>query len=214
MLVRRWARSPFVFWLVTCVLGATTGLVVSHSLAVARAAARRYGATRPVAVAARPADPGHTLVAGDVDTVDMPSSLIPPGALGAGADARGRTVVIALFPGEVILDAHLAGPGAHGLAALLPAGRQAVAVPIDRGGVRVRKGDVVDVLATFDTPSPSGEPTFPVAIGATVVDTGPDNVTVAVTPEEAARVAYALAKGEVTLAVTSLTPVNASGPRG
>jgi Flp pilus assembly protein CpaB len=206
MLLRRWARTPFVFWLITCTIGATTGLVVSHSLAAARAAARRYGSLRPVVVALRAAEPGDTLAAGDVDTIDMPRAFVPPGALRPGSEPRGRTVVVALFPGEIILDAHLSGPGAHGLAALLPLGRRAVAVPLARGGLRLRKGDVVDVLATFETPSPTGEPTFPVAIGATVIDAGPDNVTVAVTPEEAARVAYALAKGEVTLAASANEP--------
>jgi Flp pilus assembly protein CpaB len=206
MILRRWARTPFVFWLITCTIGAATGLVVSHSLAVARAASRRYGATRPVVVALRAAEPGDTLDAHDVDSVDMPRAFVPPGALRPGSSARGRTVVVALFPGEIILDAHLSGPGAHGLAALLPRGRRAVAVPLARGGLRLRKGDVVDVLATFETPAPSGEPTFPVAIAATVLDAGPDNVTVAVTPEEAARVAYALAKGEVTLAASANEP--------
>ena len=208
MFLRRVARTPFVFWLITCTVGAVTGLVVSHSLAMARAAARRYGATRPVAVASRAAEPGHTLGASDVHVVEMPGAFVPPGAIASGADVRGRTVVVALFPGEIVLDAHLAGRGAHGLAALLPPGKRAVAVPLDRGSLRLHTSDVVDVLATFETPSPSGEPTFPVAIGATVIDATADNVTVAVTPEEAARVAYALAKGEVTLAVS------ASGPPG
>jgi Flp pilus assembly protein CpaB len=206
MLLRRWARTPFVFWLITCTIGATTGLVVSHSLAAARAAARRYGATRPVVVALRAAEPGHTLGTDDVDVVEMPRAFVPAGALPPRLDPRGRTVVVALFPGEIILDAHLSGPGAHGLAALLPRGRRAVAVPLERGSLRLRKGDVVDVLATFETPSPTGEPTFPVAIAATVLDTGTDSVTVAVTAEEAVRVAYALAKGEVTLAASANEP--------
>src|SRR4051812_48529705 len=102
MLLRRWVRTPFVFWLITCMIGATTGLVVSHSLAVARAAARRYGALRPVVVALRAAEPGHTLEAGDVDTIDMPRAFVPPGALRAPSDPRGRTVVVALFPGEIV----------------------------------------------------------------------------------------------------------------
>jgi Flp pilus assembly protein CpaB len=164
-----------------------------------------------VVVALRAAEPGHTLEGGDVDTVDMPGSFVPPGAVRPRSELRGRTVIVALFPGEIVLDVHLAGPGAHGLAALLPRGRRAVAVPLERGSLRLRKGDVVDVLATFETPSPTGEPTFPVAIAATVLDATPDNVTVAVTPEEAARVAYALAKGEVTLAVTALTASESQG---
>jgi Flp pilus assembly protein CpaB len=203
MLLRRAARTPFVFWLVTCTVGATTGVVVSHSVAAARAAARRYGATRPVVVAARALEPGHALQGGDVDVVEMPGVFVPAGALASQAVAGGRTVVVALFPGEVVLDAHLSGPGGRGLAAMLPPGTRAVAVPLDQGGLKLRRGDIVDVLATFDDPAPTGEPTFPVAIGATVLDTTEESATVAVTPEEAARVAYALAKGEVTLAVSA-----------
>src|SRR2546423_14658129 len=149
MLLRRWARTPFVFWLITCTIGATTGLVVSHSLAVARTAARRYGRMRPVVVALRTAEPGDTLGTGDVGTIDMPRAFVPPGALRPGSEPGGRPVVVALFPGEIILDAHLAGPGAHGLAALLPRGRRAVAVPLARGGARLRKGGRVDGPAAF-----------------------------------------------------------------
>jgi Flp pilus assembly protein CpaB len=203
MLLRRAARTPFVFWLVTCAIGATTGLVVSQSVAAARATARRYGTTRPVVVTLRALEPGHALEARDVEVVDMPRIFVPPGALASEAAAGGRAVVVALFPGEIVLDGHLSGPGGRGLAAMLPPGTRAIAVPLERGGLKLRRGDIVDVLATFDDPAPTGEPTFPVAVGATVLDTTADSATVAVTPEEAARVAYALAKGEVTLAVSA-----------
>jgi Flp pilus assembly protein CpaB len=203
--LRRAARSPFVFWLVTCTIAAATGLVVSNSVAAARAAARRYGATRPTLVTVRAIEPGQVLESGAVEVVDMPRVFVPPGALTAEDAGVGRTVVVALFAGEIVLDAQLSGTAGRGLAALLPPGTRAIAVPLERGGLKLRRGDAVDVLATFDEPAPTGEPTFPVAVGATVLDTTADTVTVAVTPEEAARVAYALAKGEVTLAV-SATP--------
>jgi hypothetical protein len=66
----------------------------------------------------------------------------------------------------------------------------------------VRLGDTVDVLATFEGDSSSEEPTFPVATGARVVDVGEDVITVAVLPEEARRVAFAVAHGVVSVAVT------------
>src|SRR5437870_1135925 len=46
-------------------------------------------------------------------------------------------------------------------------------------------------------------PTFPVALGALVVDVGDESAAVAVTPDEAARVAFALTSGAVTLALAS-----------
>ncbi len=67
----------------------------------------------------------------------------------------------------------------------------------------VRPGDRVDVLATFDSTEGETEPTFPVAMGALVVDVAEEAVTVAVTPEEAPRVAFATARGTVTLALAS-----------
>ncbi|HEX7276722.1 MAG TPA: hypothetical protein VF244_05050, partial [Acidimicrobiales bacterium] len=78
-------------------------------------------------------------------------------------------------------------------------------------------GDTVDVLATFD-PAGAAEgvaPTFPVAVAALVVDVGDESAAVAVTPDEAARVAFALASGVVTLALASPAAVSeSSSPAG
>jgi hypothetical protein len=62
------------------------------------------------------------------------------------------------------------------------------------------------VLATFDTgDGPAGaDPTFAVARSARVLGvTGDKAVTVALSPDEAPRVAFAIAKATVTLALTS-----------
>jgi Flp pilus assembly protein CpaB len=88
-----------------------------------------------------------------------------------------------------------------------------VAVPNGRPGLALVRGDEVDVLATFD-PAGAAEgapPTFPVAVAALVVDVGDESAAVAVTPDEAARVAFALASGVVTLALASpVTPADAA----
>jgi Flp pilus assembly protein CpaB len=79
----------------------------------------------------------------------------------------------------------------------------------------VEKGDVVDVLATFGgeaAEGAGGEPTFPVATAAVVVDVGEESATVAVTEKEAARVAFAVVNGAVTLALTAEAPA-VSAPR-
>ncbi|MDP9389783.1 MAG: hypothetical protein M3Q48_18175, partial [Actinomycetota bacterium] len=76
----------------------------------------------------------------------------------------------------------------------------------------LRPGQRVDVLATFDTGEGAGEgdgegdggpPTFPVAQGALVLDVGEEWVTVGVEAGEAPRVAFAVARGTVALALTS-----------
>jgi Flp pilus assembly protein CpaB len=79
-----------------------------------------------------------------------------------------------------------------------------VAVPAGGASAPVRTGDVVDVLATFDAASSiTGDATSAVATGALVVDVGDDAVTVAVAPDEARRVASAVAHGLVTLALAA-----------
>ena len=110
-------------------------------------------------------------------------------------------MVVRVFPGEVLLRGQLAPWGLRGVAALLPPGTRAVTVPLHDTDP-VRRGDVVDVLASFD-PSASGgrDPTFAVAEGALVVAVGDGSVTVAVSPEEATHVALAAANGIVALAI-------------
>lgn len=202
-MLRTLNRSPFAFWIGVGGLAALTGLAVSHGLAQARAGAALYGAPRPVVVAVRGVQPGAVLTSADVTTRAAPAALVPPGAVEKRSEAEGRTVVVAVFAGEAVLRPHLAPSGRRGLAALLPAGRQAVAVPTTSGGLRLRKGDVVDVLATLDPPPPGEDPTFAVAREAIVLDLSGESVTVAVSPDEARRVAFALAKGAVSLAVTA-----------
>ena len=109
----------------------------------------------------------------------------------------------------------LAPDGRRGLAALLPPGSRAVAVPNGRPGLALVRGDQVDVLATFDPAgvSDGAPPTFPVALGALVVDVGDESASVAVSPDEAARVAFALASGVVTLALAAPGPAS-SPPNG
>ena len=204
MRVRRLARSPFVFWLATAALASLTALVVAHLVGRAEATAARYGGRRPAVVANRTLGVGDVVAPGDVAVHDVPAAFLPEGTLTTAAGAVGHTVVVAVFAGEAVLRAHVAPSGLHGVAALLPPGARAVAVPAGAAGGRLQRGDVLDVLATFDPATAgNGDPTFPVATGALVVDVAADTVTVAVTPAEANRVAFALAHGAVTLAISS-----------
>ena len=204
MRLRRLARSPLVFWLATAGLASCTALTVARFVSESQAAAARYGGTRAVAVATHPLGPGDVVTAADVRTELVPAAFVPAGAVASVAGTTGHTVVVALFPGEPVLRGHLAPGGVQGVGALLPPGTRAVAVPAGPGGGRLQRGDVLDVLATFDPANAGGgDPTFPVAAGALVVDVAPETVTVAVTPDEAAKVAFALAHGALTLAVSS-----------
>lgn len=226
----RLRRSPLPFWVLSVALALLTGLTVSRLVVEASARAERLGGLVDVAVAARPIDAGAVLRQADVAVRSLPADALPDGAV--AASPAGAVALVPLASGEVLLRSKLAPDGLRGVAALVPPGQRALAVPVDPGGLTLRLGDRVDVLATFDVapdplpagaPDPAGTepagtgpavtgptgvgdpgaPTFPVAEAALVVDVGDESVTVAVDPGEAARVAFALARGTVTLALTS-----------
>ncbi len=204
----RITRSPLAYWLVVGVLALLTGMVAARLVGNAGALASRYGPLEPVVVVTRALEPGTVVAADDLDVRQVPGSLVPDGAIGGLDGAVGRTVLVPVFPGVALVEAQLAPGGGRGLTALLPPGSRAVAVPNGRPGLALVRGDTVDVLATFD-PADAAEgvaPTFPVATAALVVDVGDESAAVAVTPDEAARVAFALASGVVTLALASPSP--------
>ncbi|HET7489336.1 MAG TPA: SAF domain-containing protein [Acidimicrobiales bacterium] len=200
MRLRRLRRSVLPFWLLALALALVTGATVARLVGEASARAARLGGLVAVPVAARPVAAGAVLRAADVAERRLPAALLPEGRV-AGAPV-GRSAVVPLVPGEVVLASKLAPDGVRGVAALVPRGRRALAVPTGDAGLPLEPGNHVDVLATFDQPDGADAPTFPVAAGALVVTAGGDSVTVAVSESEAPRVAFALARGTVTLALT------------
>ena len=203
----RLRRSPLPFWLLALALSLITGLSVGRLVDEASRRAARLGGLVDVPVTVRSIDAGRILRAGDVAVRRLPAAVVPRGRL--ARSPAGRMTAVPLAAGEVLLAAKLTPDGLAGVAALVPSGHRALAVPVEPGGLALRQGHRVDVLATFEVAageSPEGEagpPTFPVAAGALVVDVAEQAVTVAVTPAEAARVAFALARGTVTLALTA-----------
>ena len=208
----RLSRSPIAFWIAVALLALATASVVAELVGRADALVRRYGPLRPVVVAARGVERGTELTDADLAVRQLPATFLPEGALSSAADAAGRAAVAPLVAGQLVLRGHLAPEGLSGVAALLPRGTRGVAVPIGGASGLVRRGDLVDVLATFDpSVTGGGEPTLAVATASPVVDVGTDTATVAVTPEEARHVAFAVTHGTVTLAVT---PGSGSEERG
>ncbi|MDQ3980616.1 MAG: Flp pilus assembly protein CpaB, partial [Actinomycetota bacterium] len=209
----RLSRSPLAFWVAVALLALATASVVAKLVGRADALAGRYGPLRPVVVAARAVDRGVELAQADIAVRRLPATFLPDGAFGSAEDVVGRTAVAPLVVGQLVLRGHLAPDGLSGVAALLPAGTRGVALPAEGGPGLVRRGDLVDVLATFDPSlTGGGEPTVAVAVGALVVDVGADVVTVAVLPEEARRIAFAVAHATITLAVTP--GLGGEGPAG
>lgn len=209
MQLRRLSRSPIFFWAAVAALALVTAGVVGRLVGRARAEAARYGTQRTVAVATRALDVGAVVGSGDVASRAVPVAFLPDGAL-ATSDVVGRTVVVPVPRGQAVARDQVSPWGLRGVAALLPPGTEAVGVPTGASTPPLRKGDVVDVLGTFDA-SGGGEPTFPVASGAVVVDVGGESAAVAVTPGEARRVAFAVAHGAVSVAVTAGPPGTSGG---
>ena len=238
----RWRRHPLWFWLVTLGLAMLTAATAMQVLGRASAAVDRWGRLASVAVVVREVPAGVMVAAADVRVETVPERLVPSGAVLSVDDVVGRVAVVALWPGEIVLRGRLAPDGLVGVAALVPVGMRAVALPVIAdgsggagGGLRVRVGDTVDVLATFDVAEAEAEaeahdaaaaadaaaeseaadveaapnsiaPTVVVAEAVSVVDVQAESVTVAVPAADAPRLAYAAARATLTLALTPLPP--------
>ncbi|MCB1005147.1 MAG: hypothetical protein KDB35_13270 [Acidimicrobiales bacterium] len=187
-------RRPLAYWATTLVAAGAAAVTVGGLAARAEAAASRYGGLRPVVVVNTPVAPGDVVGPDDVRVDASPRAFVAEGALDALPE--GRTALVPLQPGEALLAERLAPDGLHGVAALLPDGTRALAVPTGPAALRVRVGDRVDLLAT----GVDGSSRL-VASGATVVDAREATATVAVAEDDAPDVAAALTLATVTLAL-------------
>ena len=200
-----WRRSPRRTARLVAASGLAliaAGFVAGRTDQATRAAAG-WGHGRAVVVARHDLAPGRVLGGDDITRRTLPDAAVPEQA--ATDDPTGRTVTQPIEAGEVVSTARLAPAGAQGVAALVPADRRAVAVPIEGTGVRVRVGDHVDVFA----PDCSGGATLrtsrtaagAVVHDATVIDVGDAAVTLAVPGDEVAALADALGEGTPVLAL-------------
>jgi Flp pilus assembly protein CpaB len=193
-------RRPLPYWLLAVALGVATAVLVGSLVSDAAAARSRWGSLRPTVVATHDVAGGEHLTAGDVAVRRLPAALVPPGAL--RSLPPGAVAAVDVHRGEAVLESRLVGPGSSAVAARLPPGTRGIAVPTG-SGLPLEVGDRVDVLATFDGAVTEGHaPTFAVAKRAVVVHVGEDAVTIAVSEASAAKVAYALAAGAVTLVLS------------
>jgi Flp pilus assembly protein CpaB len=208
--LRRWwrraRRSPLLWWSAAGVTAAIAALQVSALEQRAAAQRSSWGATELVAVAAVDLGPGDVFGPGDATVEQWPVAVVPDGAL--GEVPVGRVVTAPVVAGEAVVERRLAPAGLSGVAALVPEGHRAIAVPSSVGGFGsgappLEPGDRVDVLATFDVTDGGSPPTAPVAEQVLVVDVDGEGgtVTVAVPTGAAPRVAFAVARATVTLAL-------------
>ena len=196
----RLRRRPLPYWFLAGVVAFATAVLVARLVGDAAAERARWGSLRPAVVLRHHAAAGDVITAGDAVVRMLPAGVVPRDVLRRlPADA---VAAVELNPGEMLVDRRLLGHGPSEVAARLPRGTRAIAVP-GAGALPLDIGDHVDVLATFDPEtSPGDAPTFTVARNAAVVHVGEDAVTIAVSTTSAPKVAYALAVGAVTLVLS------------
>jgi Flp pilus assembly protein CpaB len=194
-------RRPRLWWLLTLLVALATGSLVASIVGRAEAVRQAWGATELVAVARRDIRPGTAVDDGDVHLVSRPQAMVPPGALHHVPEGQVASALISA--GEVVVPTRLAPLGLTGVAATLPEGSRAVAIPVEPGlAPPLVVGDHVDVLVAVDPEAAgSGPPGFVVAAGALVVAVDEAAVTVAVAASTAPRIAVALGQGAVSLAL-------------
>ena len=205
-------------WLLTLGLAVVAGGIVSAQVDDAARTVAGLGRTRTVLVARRDLAPGHLLGDGDLVARELPVDAVPDSSVdGSVAEGTidGRTVTAAIVAGEVVSSQRLAPDGVDGLAALVPVGRRAIAIPTTGTGLRVEVGDRVDVLDPSDEPaygsdSPdraaSSRSAGVVATDALVIAVDDAAVTLAIEHDDAPTVARALATGTPVLALTGAGP--------
>jgi len=194
-------RHPRLWWVVVLGCALAAGTITSSLAARADRAQAAWGDTAPVLVARHHLDAGEPVRPRDVEVVERPLATVPDDALHAlPDDAVARTPV---FTGEVLVQGRLAPSGLRGVAAALPPGTRAVAIPRDPSTAPpVRVGDRVDVLVALPPEAAGGGPPgFAVATDALVVAVEDAAITVAVERAAAPRVAVALGQGAVTLSL-------------
>jgi pilus assembly protein CpaB len=171
---------------------------------------------RPVSVLVANADVARgTAVSQSMMTSERwPSSLVPANAVRKPTSAAGRVLLAPLVKGEIITSSRLA-PRGGAVAALIPEGLRAVAVPSSFPPGEVSPGDHVDVLGTFpgahahvETVASGLEVLRVVAesgLGAGVTTEGAGGsstvLILLVAPTQAEELAYARAFADVSIAL-------------
>jgi pilus assembly protein CpaB len=184
--------------------------------------------TQDVVVAVADIPVGTRILDKDVRVVRLAADVIPPGSFHQKNRVVGRGVVLPIAAGEFILPARLAAEnGGSGLPSMIPPGMRAVSVRVsDSSSVAgfVLPGTRVDVLMTGN-PTGSSEPqTITVLRNVTVLANGQKLdrtlvsgesqnspvITLAVSPDDAQKLALAASQGHIQLALRNPLDTNQS----
>lgn len=214
-------RRLVVILAVAVVAGLLASVLVYRAVAEMQAAAGRGQSTESIVVAAVNIDFAEAIAAQHLKLVAWPKTALPTGALRALPDAIGRVARTSILSGEPLLDSKLAAQGLGGIMPMLvPQGRRGVTIKVDEAvkesGFVLPNGRV-DVLVSM----PSGldgrermaklilQDVLVLAAGQTVEmrDNKPvsvTTVTLALTPDQAERLALAQSEGRLVLGTRSL----------
>jgi Flp pilus assembly protein CpaB len=161
--------------------------------------------TAAAVVARQAIRPGETITETMVEVRAVPEAVVPAERLTSPMQAVGRTALVSLSAGEVILPQRLSGTGEAGLSRRLPDGRWAMVLPgswLASPIPEIGLGDRVDLLA-YQAGQPADQAAVIVSAIEVLAVTGTaanaEALTVAVELEEAAAVTYARANGFLLL---------------
>lgn len=194
-------RQPRVRTALVVLVGLLSGGAVAVTVQQADAARAAWGRSTTVVVATRDLAAGERVDQRNTRLVEHPDPLVPPGALtSVPDDAR---VGEPVYEGEVLRDERLAPAGLSTVAARLPEGTRAVAIPLEPSTAPpLAAGDRVDVVvALAPEAAAGGPPGFAMATDVVVVGVTEVAATVAVPRDVVPRLAVAFGQGAVTLAL-------------
>lgn len=163
--------------------------------------------------------PGAPITEAEAGFEDWPKASVPPGAVTDAKEIEGRALKARAFPGEVILQAKLGAKGAFGASASIPKGMRVVSVPVNATAVNsgmINPGDRVDILVSYKkqtgNQSISRTKTVLEYVEVFAIDrvrdaeeaakgTKAENLSVIVTPENAALLMMAASKGQLQMSL-------------
>ncbi|MFH1830381.1 MAG: Flp pilus assembly protein CpaB [Pseudomonadota bacterium] len=199
-----------------------------------------------VAVAGRDIEPGELLDKSMLSLMDVPRKFALPNAINDLTNASGRIAMVPIRSGSQISSATARLPAlAKGLSGVVPIGRRAFSVGIDRAsGVAglLRPNDSVDVIATFDLGNEASvkrttltivQDALVLAVGTRLAGAPEEDstnrsktgifssarqnplgndlmVTLAVTPTESQKLAFAQSAGELSISLKSFAEVGST----
>jgi Flp pilus assembly protein CpaB len=190
------ARRPPLYWAVVALLAAAPAVVVGAQIAEARRARDGWLERRTILVTRHPVATGDVLADADVESKSWPVALVPDGAVDSLPDPAVATAPMAA--GEPVVAARLGRPAAGPVAALVPGGHRAIAVPRGDAPLPLTVGDRVDVVAAVD-PAVGDV----VAADALVVHVDEATVVVAVDAARLPAAAAAVVAGSAVLALSA-----------